>query len=341
MSKPFIPIFTPGNHTSMAGDDLSFSESDLAATVAAYDPALHEAPLVIGHPKHDDPAYGWVKSLNIVADGIEAIPHQVNADFAEMYADGAVKKVSASFYPPNSAANPVPGVYYLRHVAFLGAQPPAIKGLRPAEFAEEADDCITIEFSEQSEPAEQVATDPETTSDSKTTPDSKPKQEETTVSPEEAAALEAKNKELETQLDKERADRAKADAERNHEKNVAFAENLAAETRIGKDDVPVVAAALDVLQNNAEVNFGEGDDAKPLHQAFSDALAAMPTRVEFSEQATKEKAPKDGDQEDSDDSVQYAENMPKESIEMDKKIRAYMKKHSVDYVTAAHAVNNK
>lgn len=325
MPKPYIPIFTPGKHTSMAGDDLSFSESDLAATVAAYDPALHEAPLVIGHPKHDDPAYGWVKSLAVVADGIEATPHQVNADFAEMYESGAIKKVSASFYPPNSPSNPVPGVYYLRHVGFLGAQPPAIKGLRPADFAEDADDaddCITIEFSEISEP-------PETQTD-----------EDTTVTPEEAAALEAKNKELEKQLSDERAARAKADADRNHEKNVAFAEKLADETRIGKDDVPVIAAALDVLQSNAEVNFGEGDAEKPLHQAFSDALGEMPPRVEFSEQATKAKAAED-DQDDSDDSVQYAENMPKESVELDKKIRAYMKKHDVDYVTAAHAVNNK
>ncbi len=41
----------------------------------------------------------------------------------------------------------MPGVYYLRHVGFLGAQPPAIKGLAPVEFADDAD-AVTIEFGE-------------------------------------------------------------------------------------------------------------------------------------------------------------------------------------------------
>lgn len=49
--KP-IHIFKPGKHVAMSGVSLNFSESDLAATVRAYDPALHEAPLVLGHPKH-------------------------------------------------------------------------------------------------------------------------------------------------------------------------------------------------------------------------------------------------------------------------------------------------
>ena len=133
----------------MSGARLAFSESDLAASAAAYDPALHEAPLVIGHPKHDMPAYGWVKAVSFSDGDIDhdagmyATPAQVNADFADMVAAGAFKKISASFYPPNAPSNPVPGVYYLRHVGFLGAQPPAIKGLAQVAFAD-GDDCITF-----------------------------------------------------------------------------------------------------------------------------------------------------------------------------------------------------
>lgn len=143
-AKP-LHIFKAGRHTAMSGARLAFSESDLAASAAAYDPALHEAPLVIGHPKHDMPAYGWVKSVSF-SDGDEfqdaslfATPAQVNADFADMVAAGAFKKISASFYPPNAPSNPVPGVYYLRHVGFLGAQPPAIKGLAQVAFADNND----------------------------------------------------------------------------------------------------------------------------------------------------------------------------------------------------------
>ncbi|MFV2030789.1 2-oxoacid:acceptor oxidoreductase, partial [Neisseria sp. S1] len=58
---------------------------------------------------------------------------------------GRYKKVSASFYPPGSPSNPVPGKWYVRHVGFLGAHPPAVKGLAPINFA---DGEQFVEFSE-------------------------------------------------------------------------------------------------------------------------------------------------------------------------------------------------
>lgn len=139
-----IQIFKPGRHVAMSGQVLAFSEADLAATCAAYDPAKHEAPLVVGHPKHDLPAYGWVQQLAFCDGAIDATPAQVNPDFADMVAAGAFKKISAAFYEPDSASNPVPGVYYLRHVGFLGAQPPAVKGLRAPEFADAEDGVVTF-----------------------------------------------------------------------------------------------------------------------------------------------------------------------------------------------------
>lgn len=136
MPNTALHIFKPGRHTAMNGQALAFSEADLAATCAAYDPAKHEAPLVVGHPAHDIPAYGWVKALAFNEGGIDATPAQVNSDFADMVAAGAFKKISAAFYAPDAPQNPVPGVYYLRHVGFLGAQPPAVKGLRSPAFAD-------------------------------------------------------------------------------------------------------------------------------------------------------------------------------------------------------------
>jgi hypothetical protein len=340
MPNPVIHLFKPGTHIDMGGQQLTFSESDLSATVAAYDPAKHEAPLCIGHPQDDAPAYGWVQSLQMAADGPEAIPHQVNADFAELHKSGAFKKVSASFYPPASPHNPVPGVYYLRHIAFLGAQPPAIKGLRAAQLVNyaEQDDCITIEFSEETPAAAQPAA-PAVSPQPAAPEPQLPTKEEHTVTPEEAADLKAQNEALKTQLAAANAAHAKEAADRAHEKNLAFAEQLANDTRIGKDSVPVITAALDALQSVENLNFGEGDAAKPLHQVFSETLSAMPPRVEFGETATSDNAAVDADQAE-EDAVQYAENTPKESIEMDKKIRAYMKKHNVDYKTAAFAVNS-
>lgn len=140
-----IHIFRAGKQTAMSGMQLNFSESDLAAAAAAYNPELHEAPLVVGHPKSDGPAYGWVKSLAADGAGLFAEPDQVNAEFEEQVKAGAYKKVSAAFYTPDHPHNPAPGAYYLRHVGFLGAQPPAVKGLKGIEFAED-DQCVEIEL---------------------------------------------------------------------------------------------------------------------------------------------------------------------------------------------------
>lgn len=138
-----IQIFKPGTHTAMNGSKLAFSESVIAATVGAYAPSLHEAPLVIGHPKTDDPAWGWVKSLSYEDGHLYAEPgDDLDPEFAEMVNQGKFKKVSASFYTPDSPSNPVPGVYYLRHVGFLGAQPPAVKGMKSASFADGEDGVI-------------------------------------------------------------------------------------------------------------------------------------------------------------------------------------------------------
>lgn len=144
-----IPIFKPGRHTPTSGASLDFSEDMLRAAVKAYDPALHEAPIVVGHPKDNGPAYGWVKSLDFdeTTGEIVAIPEQLDADFSEMVQSGRFKKRSASWYLPDSPSNPKPGTLYLRHVGFLGAQPPAVKGLKPVEFADSEEGIV--EFSDR------------------------------------------------------------------------------------------------------------------------------------------------------------------------------------------------
>jgi hypothetical protein len=148
MDKPtpkLIHVFRAGTHVTAAGEKIEFSAADLAATAAAYNPALHEAPLVVGHPKTDDPAYGWGKGF--VADGADLYvdPGQVQPEFAQLVNSGAFKKRSMKWYRPTDPANPAPGVWYPQHVGFLGAKPPAIKGLKPAQFAA-GDTGVEVEF---------------------------------------------------------------------------------------------------------------------------------------------------------------------------------------------------
>lgn len=319
-AKP-IQIFKPGRHVAMSGQALAFAESDLRATVAAYDPAKHEAPIVVGHPKTDAPAYGWIRGLAFADGGIDAEPHQVNPEFAELVDQGAFKKISASFYAPDAPGNPVPGVYYLRHVGFLGAQPPAVKGLRQPSFAD-AEEGV-LEFSEWddmtnaglwrnlrewilgkfgAEEADKVipgyaVADLErgaqeelnkalNIGDAAAVPAfSDPiNQPETSVTPEQIAALEAENQRLRTQI-------AQSAADQRHAANVAFADGLVAEGRMLPAARDVVVATLDHLAAQAEpVEFGEGDARAPLLDAYKNTLAAQPKIVEFGEQATRDRA---------------------------------------------------
>ncbi len=142
---PRIHCFRPGRHTAMSGAALSFSESDLAASAAAYDPAKYQAPIVVGHPTLDAPAYGWIDSVTAEADGLYVSAVDVDAEFADMVRERRFPNRSASFFPPNHPRNPVPGVYYLKHVGVLGAAAPAVRGLKPVEFVDDAD-CVTLEF---------------------------------------------------------------------------------------------------------------------------------------------------------------------------------------------------
>lgn len=142
-----LQIFKPGKHTDVKGLVIDFTEDMLRACAAAYDPAKFEAPLVIGHPiKMDDPAYGWTKAVSYADGALVIDPDQVEPQFAEMVNAGRFKKISPSFYLPDSPNNPTPGQLYLRHVGFLGAAAPAVKGLKSASFA--ASDEGIVEFAE-------------------------------------------------------------------------------------------------------------------------------------------------------------------------------------------------
>lgn len=146
---PAFEIFRAGTHRDMAGRTLSFSAEDIAAIAAAYDPAQREAPLVVGHPKHDAPAYGWVARLEAKGDTLLAHPRedQTDAAFAEMVRAGRFKNRSVMLLPPGAAGNPSGSAHYLKHVGFLGAQPPAVQGLKPIAFAAE-EEAVQIGFME-------------------------------------------------------------------------------------------------------------------------------------------------------------------------------------------------
>lgn len=372
-----LHIFKPGQHTAMSGSTLAFSEADLQATVAAYDPAKHEAPLVIGHPTHDLPAFGWVQSLRYSdgdgneGQGLYAMPAQVNPDFADMVAAGAFKKVSAAFYGPSAPNNPVPGIYYLRHVGFLGAQPPAVKGLRNPAFADDEDGVVTLEFSEWSDvtnaslwrrmrewliakfsqedadkvlPAwdvqqlEQNAQEElrkaqtEAAGDSAATSSPSFSQPECTVTKEEAAQISAENTRLTIELKNLKTAQL-------HAMNVEFCDALITEGRLIPTAKDAIVATLDHLATQGQpIEFGEGDAKGPLIDGLKAALQATPKAVQFGEQATTANAASTGHTQLSSDDAQFAESADPARLQQHQQIQAYMVQHKVDYATAAAAV---
>lgn len=132
-----VHVFKAGPQTSAQGVEREFSSKDLEDVVQSYDPGTHEAPVVIGHAGDNDsaPSYGWIKKFVRQGDDLYA---DVNfTDVAkDLVKDGHYRKVSISFYSPSSPINPHKGKWSARHLALLGASPPAVKGLEPFSFSE-------------------------------------------------------------------------------------------------------------------------------------------------------------------------------------------------------------
>lgn len=324
-----IHIFKAGKHTSAGGQTLDFTEDALRASAAAYDPAIHEAPIVVGHPKDNAPAYGWVSSLQFNEEtGLHAKPAQIDADFAELVAAGRFKKVSASFYTPDAAANPVPGTYYLRHVGFLGAQPPALKGLKQVEFSdsdegvvefsgewenatfmrrfrdwfidkfsrEEADEVIPSYLVESMEaaarnpkPAESpVASYTETGESTMTEAEIKALQDR-------ATAAEVKVADLEAKIATDFAERQAAEKTARAAKIAGQVDALVAAGKVLPAQKAELVAFLEALPAETVINFGEGDKAATT--AAPDFLLAfldkLPKQVDFGEHSAPDGAPSD------------------------------------------------
>lgn len=132
-----LEIFKAGTHVAEDGRTLTFTAAEVQEIADSYDRELSEAPMVIGHPRTDDPAYGWANALRVQDGRLFAEPHQVEPQFAELVNAGRYKKISASIYLPDSPGNPKPGKHYLKHIGFLGGAAPAVKGMRSASFAED------------------------------------------------------------------------------------------------------------------------------------------------------------------------------------------------------------
>ncbi len=361
-----IEIFRAGTRKDANGTEVTLTVADLKQAVESYNVEYHEAPAVIGHPEHNHPAYAWVKRLELEGDILKAELDQIDPEFAEMVDKGRFKKVSASFYLANSPNNPKQGSLYLRHVGFLGAMPPAVKGLRNPVFAEGEEG--VVDFSDWTEATlwrrlrdwligkhgqeeadkalpdylvssiqedavredmkRYQAPEPNPIFNEPKKPEGEPQ-----MTPEEIAAMQAENAKLKAEKAQAEAQQAAEKLEATKADNASFCENLITQGKlapVAKDAALALLNCSATMASGQVVNFNEGESIHTLTKQF---LAAQPQVVQFGEVATKEKAA-----ETEPDVLNYAETDDPARVELDRKARAYMKQHKVDYATAINAV---
>jgi len=132
-------IFKIGTHTSDKGITKDYSLDDLNFIAQSYNPQEDEAPIVVGHPIDNSPAYGWVSSLEVTEDGklvADAPDEKIHPDFLSAVQEGRYKKRSISLTPEGK----------LRHIGFLGGAAPAVKGLADIQFSQPSSTVIEFDL---------------------------------------------------------------------------------------------------------------------------------------------------------------------------------------------------
>lgn len=129
----WVEVFKAGSHIDSSGKPCIFTQTDLDQMVSNH--ALGAAPAVLGHPKHDAPAYAWVGEYKRDGDTLFAKFKDINPAFEQGVKDGAYRNRSVSVYADKRCG------WRVRHVGWLGAALPAIDGLAPCEFAAPDADC--------------------------------------------------------------------------------------------------------------------------------------------------------------------------------------------------------
>lgn len=275
--KPF-EIFRTGTHTSLNGQTKDFSETDLDTIASSYDPQQHEAPIVIGHPETNAPAYGWIEKIKRVGDRLIAFPKQVSSEFSELVKTGAFKKRSISITPD----------LQLNHVGFLGAAAPAVKGLKDVEFAENVDELEFASF--EFDPVLELEPDLELNNSSLLS--SKLEQFSQEISSLKTSLLQFADKGLNKEdLDKihQRIDELRFSMQTN-EFELMLNEKLAygSLTPAMKNKILKIVGFLQ-KQNFASSEFSSTDFSKQVNSMFTELVETFPQLNLNSDFATKEK----------------------------------------------------
>ena len=119
----WIDVCRAGTWRDMGGREVTIGQDNLDRIAAAYATA-DPAPVVVGHPETDTPAYGWVEGVRRVGDRLQAKLRDIAPEFRAAVEAGRYASRSVALHGDT-----------LRHVGFLGGAAPAVSGLAPTRFA--------------------------------------------------------------------------------------------------------------------------------------------------------------------------------------------------------------
>lgn len=280
-----VELLRTGTFTSAEGESVTFTQEDLKSLAESYDPAVFESPAVVGHPRMNDPAYGWVKGLRVEGDKLIGDIGDVVSSFADAVRRRIFPKISVQLWPRGSKASPKPDAPYLKHVGFLGAAAPAVKGLKPVSFSDDDQaGCTTIETPVS------------------TTPPTSPTLKEISMS-EVNIELDA---ELKARADKIAADEAdlkakqeahaesvrsfaESQAKARKDASLSFADGLVTAGKLAPAAKDQIAFLHETLAADDVQSFGEGDDAEPALAIFTRLFDSANPIVSLGEHAPRAK----------------------------------------------------
>ena len=138
MSKIY-EIFRCGEHTDSSGKTKVWTEKDLDEMVQNFS-ENPDVPIAIGHIKGTSPAWGWFDSVGRIGKSLYCSLKQVAPEFEKWLSEGRYKTRSLAVDRNN----------VIKHLAFLGAKAPAVKGLEDYCFGvnEESEELSFYEFDE-------------------------------------------------------------------------------------------------------------------------------------------------------------------------------------------------
>jgi hypothetical protein len=282
----WIPVFKTGRWTDSGGRSRSWTAGDLDGIAQSYDSKRHEAPVVIGHPEDNSPAWGWVESLKREGDILYAKLRDLVPEFVDMLGRRLFKKRSISLYPDMT----------LRHIGFLGAAPPAVKGLPDISFCDEGASLIEFDESRMSDERGLLRRLKELLREAlyEGEDDSGKMREDAgvpagLVDKDEASAFSEKEAALKAAIEAKEAELRKARQERDKAEISSFCERLLKEGRLTPAMMKMGMGIGGFMEAVSSIetawDFKEAEGKETPLGFFKSFLSSLPIAVEFCEKA--------------------------------------------------------